>query len=172
MCQVSPLTVAPIHAAFLFDDQIRDALHALKYRGGTALVAPLAPRMAEAWRSNGMQCDLLIPVPLHPKRETQRGYNQAAVLARALGHEIRVSVAERALARTRNTASQTRLNRQERKQNVEAAFICEAPTLVAGRHVTLIDDVATTGATLDACATALLAQGAQRVSAFTLARAP
>lgn len=172
MCQVSPLSVAPIHAAFLFDDQIRDALHALKYRGGTSLVTPLAPRMAEAWRARGMQCDLLVPVPLHPKRETQRGYNQAALLARALGREIRVPIAEQALARTRNTVSQTHLNRQERRQNVDAAFVCEAPTRVAGRHVTLVDDVATTGATLDACAVTLLAQGAQQVSAFTLARAP
>ena len=128
--------------------------------------------MAEAWTRHGMHSDVLIPVPLYPSREAKRGYNQATLLAQALGRQIGVPVAERALSRVRNTVSQTRLKRPERKKNVEAAFVFTSNETLAGKCVTLVDDVATTGATLDACAVVLLAQGIESVSAFTLARAP
>jgi len=171
MCRLSPLNVAPIRSAFLFEGQLRDAIHALKYRGGHTVAPLLAQRMAEAWKQYDMQSDLLVPVPLYPSRELKRGYNQSTLLAQALGHELDVAVAPDVLVRARNTASQTKLNRQDRRKNVEAAFAWTESMDIAGKHVTLVDDVATTGATLDACATVLLAHKAKVVNAFTLARA-
>ncbi len=171
-CQHQPLKVAPIRSAFLFEGALRQAVHALKYRGGRSVVELLALRMAEAWSQNPLPSELLIPIPLHPEREVRRGYNQAALLARALGRCLDLPVASRALVRTRNTASQTQLNRAERRDNVTGAFVVQKGVELAGRRVTLVDDVATTGATLEACAAALWAEGTETVNAFTLARAP
>jgi len=172
VCRTAPLRVAPIRSTFLFKDEIRDVIHALKYRGASDILKPLAGRMAESWHYHNMQSDVLVPVPLHANREAKRGYNQAVLIAKAIGRQVRLPVAGKVLLRVRDTASQTRLNRDERKRNVEAAFTCVTCAPFAGRHVTLVDDVATTGATLDACAEVLLACDAQSVNAFTLARAP
>lgn len=170
VCQKTPLHVAPIRSAFLFGGQIQEAIHALKYRAAADVVTPLARRMAEAWRAYGMHSDLLAPVPLYPPREIRRSYNQSALLAQALG--VQLGIPNRnVLARVRNTASQTKLKRDQRRENVKEAFICLPDAAVAGKCITLIDDVATTGATLEACALALLSQGARTVNAFTLARA-
>jgi ComF family protein len=172
VCLAAPLQVSPIRAAFLFEGDIRDVIHALKYRGASDILTPLAGRMAESWHHHHMQSDVLVPVPLHTKREAKRGYNQAVLVAKAIGRQVGVPVANEALVRVRDTASQTRLNRDERKRNVDAAFSCLTCAPFAAKRVTLVDDVATTGATLNACATVLLACGAQTVNAFTLARAP
>ena len=172
VCRAAPLRVVPIRSVFLFKDEIRDVIHALKYRGAGDILKPLAGRIAESWRYHTMQSDVLVPVPLHANREDKRGYNQATLVAKALGREVGLPVAGGALVRVRDTTSQTRLNRDERKRNVETAFACVTCAPFTGRRVTLVDDVATTGATLDACAAELLACGAQSVNAFTLARAP
>jgi len=171
-CRTSALRVAPIRAAFPFDeDAVRTAIHALKYRRATGIVVPLARQMAEAWRFHRFQSDLLVPVPLHPLRELKRGYNQSELLASALGEQVRIPTALHALQRVRETKSQTKLKRHQRRENVEAAFDCSPGADFSGQVVTLVDDVATTGATLDACAAVLLAHGASTVNAFTLARA-
>jgi len=170
-CRTSPLRAAPITSVFLFQDAIRDAIHVLKYRGGVQVVDPLSRRMAEAWRCWGLSSDLLVPVPLFSDREARRGYNQSILLARALSTRVEVPIDETILFRTRATASQTHLGRQERWDNVRDAFACSDARDLSGLRITLLDDVATTGATLDACAVALIAQGARAVSAFTLAHA-
>ena len=172
VCRTAPLRVSPIRAAFLFQGEIRDVIHALKYRGARDILKPLAGRMAERWHYHNMQSDVLVPVPLHANREAKRGYNQAVLVAKAVGRQVGLPVLGGALLRVRDTASQTRLNRDERKQNVDAAFTCVTCAPFVGKRITLVDDVATTGATLDACAATLLACGAQGVNAFTLARAP
>jgi predicted amidophosphoribosyltransferase len=92
VCRKTPLQVNPIRSVFIFDSPIREALHALKYRGGGSVVTTLAARMDEAWRRQGMESDLLLPVPLHPSREVKRGYNQATLLALALGKQVDVPV--------------------------------------------------------------------------------
>lgn len=172
VCRESPLQVAPIRSTFLFQAEIRDVMHALKYRGGHQVIRSLTPRMVEAWQRAEFVTDLLVPVPLHPRREAKRGYNQANLLACALGEALDVPVASRLLRRTRATVSQTKLNRKQRRENVSGAFTYPDDILLDDMHLTLVDDVATTGATLEACADVLLAHGAERVSAFTLARAP
>ena len=161
-CLATPLNIAPIRSVYLYDGPVRDAIHAYKFRGAKSLCVLLAQQMAQAWISYMIQSDILIPVPLHPKREQQRGYNQAALLARELGCVLNVPVAEDELVRTRNTMSQTHLSREERLKNVAGAFACLIKDRFAGKRVTLIDDV---------CALALVVNGADKVGAFTLARA-
>jgi ComF family protein len=170
-CQTTPLSVAPVRSALLFEGAVRDAIHALKYRGAEHIADVLAVKMADAWRYYDMMGDLLVPVPLHPEREAQRGYNQAKLLARALAPKIARPLADDTLYRVRPTRSQAHLDRKERWKNVADAFTCPDAVDLSGLSVVLIDDVATTGATLDACAVALLTRGAKQVSALTLAHA-
>jgi ComF family protein len=116
----------------------------------------------------------LVPVPLARTRERERGFNQSALLARALGARWGLPVHERAVERTRVTASQTRLTPGERRGNVSGAFRVApgAGAALRGAHVVLVDDVVTTGATMNACAAALCAGGVRIVSYLTFARAP
>ncbi|MDF1516061.1 MAG: ComF family protein, partial [Anaerolineae bacterium] len=171
ICLAMPMTIAPIRSAHLYEGPIRDAIHALKFRGATPLSTLLAQQMAQAWRNYHLHSDVLIPVPLHPKREAQRGYNQSVLLAKVLGQVLNVPVVQDELERKRDTASQTHLNREERLKNVAGAFACKTKNRFTGMQITLIDDVTTTGATLQASARALMAYGADKVGALTLARA-
>jgi len=114
--------------------------------------------------------DVVVPVPLHAARLRERGYNQAALLAREMAHRVGLAVDEHTLTRQRATAPQVELDAEQRKENVHDAFLCTSSVL-AGRHVLLVDDVCTTGSTLEACAVALQKGGACDVWALTLARA-
>src|SRR5439155_20729340 len=115
---------------------------------------------------------VLVPVPLHPARLRARGFNQALLLARALGRRLDLPVAPRVLVRRRATRAQPGLDAVERRRNLREAFRVRAPGTVAGRRVELVDDVLSTGAPADACARALLAAGAVRVDVYTVGRAP
>ncbi|MBN1261036.1 MAG: ComF family protein [Anaerolineae bacterium] len=159
-------------AVFLYKEPIRGAIHALKYRGGRQVAAALGQTMAASWLGYAMEADLLAPVPLYPGREARRGYNQATLLARELGKHLGIPMAPHVLYRVRNTLSQTKLSREQRRTNVVNAFVCAEGLDLTGCRVVLIDDVMTTGATLQACAGVLLNVGAEAVNAFTLARAP
>jgi ComF family protein len=145
-------------------------VHKFKYKGVTALAKPLGRLMTEYWSGHPIAVDVLVPVPLHKKRLRERGFNQAALLARQLSEQVELAVDEQTLVRQRATASQIHLDPEERKRNVYDAFRC-ATSALAGRRVLLIDDVYTTGATLEACAVALEESGTQCVQALTLARA-
>jgi len=145
-------------------------MHHLKYRGRTVLAEPLGGMMAAYWTQHPTPTDVVVPVPLHAARLRQRGYNQAALLAREMARQAGLALDERTLVRRRATASQVDLTAEQRKENVRAAFQCVGPAL-AGQRVLLIDDVCTTGSTLDACAVALQEGGASSVHALTLARA-
>jgi ComF family protein len=150
-------------------------VHALKYDGWEAVADGMAARMARlAWpRDVVEERAALVPVPLAASRERERGYNQSALIARALGRRWRVRVREDALVRTRATLSQTRLTPDERSRNVAKAFCVPDPASahLRGAHVILVDDVVTTAATLNACAAALLDGGARIVSYVTFGRA-
>jgi ComF family protein len=126
--------------------------------------------MTTYWQQHPMAVDVIVPVPLHAARFRERGYNQAALLAHELARYTGLTVDEQTLVRKRATAPQTKLDAKQQKENVHAAFSCSGDTL-AGKRVLLIDDVCTTGATLEACAIALLESGAHSVQALTLARA-
>ncbi|MCX7680368.1 MAG: ComF family protein [Anaerolineae bacterium] len=153
-----------------FEGVVREAIHHLKYRGCAELAEPLGRVMADYLKEHLMPADVVVPVPLHITRLRERGYNQAALLAHAMARYSSLAVEERALIRERATASQVGLSAEERRLNVKGAFRCIG-TGVGGKRVLLIDDVCTTGATLEACAVALYEAGARSVQALTLARA-
>ena len=150
---------------------LRRAIHALKYGGEQRLARPLGRLVAERWRIAGRGGQLLVPVPIHRDRRRERGYDQAELVARAVGRTLGLPVVG-AIERRRATARQFALDRTERRGNVEGAFGVPAPhaAAVADRWVVLVDDVVTTGATLSACAAALRASGALAVSAVAIAR--
>jgi len=152
-----------------FTGVTRRALHALKYDGERRLAPPLGAAVARRWARAAVAGDVLVPVPASPDRVRERGYDQAALIAAEAGRRLRVPVAQ-ALERTRATTAQFDLDRAARAANLGGVFQVRAPGGVAGRWVVLIDDVVTTGATLAACASALLEGGATAVSAVTVAR--
>jgi competence protein ComFC len=113
----------------------------------------------------------IVPVPLHPEREKQRGFNQAAVLAVALSKLANLPLAEGALVRTRHTdRHRAGMDAQARRESVAQVFAVAQPRIIAGEHVLLVDDVFTTGSTVSACARVLLEAGAEQVSVLTIAR--
>jgi len=169
-CRKSPPRLDAIRSPLLFEGPLRVAVHRLKYRHAWELAEPLADLLAVYWHAHPLPVDIIVPVPLHPSRLRKRGYNQAALLARAFGARVGLAVDEQALQRVRATASQMRLSAHDRRRNVEGAFCCSNGR-VKGHSVLLIDDVCTTGATLEACADALRSGGAEAVSALTLGRA-
>jgi ComF family protein len=150
-------------------------VHALKYHGWSSIARGMAARMATlSWpRDVVEERAALVPVPLSASRERERGFNQSTLLAEALAERWGIPVWATALERTRTAASQTRLTPMDRLRNVAGAFAPGdgARNLLRGAHVVLVDDVVTTGATLTACAAALLAGGARIVSCVTFGRA-
>ena len=154
----------------VFEGPIRNALHALKYRRNMALGEALAKHLAGFVGTLGWPVNVVVPVPLGKGRKKERGYNQVGLVAMPLAAVNHWSYSPRALVRTRETRSQVGLTIAQRKENVLGAFLGD-DTLVSGTNVLLMDDVATTGATLSAGAVALMNAGARSVYALTLARA-
>jgi ComF family protein len=169
-CRTSPLQIECIRSVAYFEGVLREAVHRLKYRGVTALADPLGGLMAGCWTQHPMPADVVVPVPLHAARLRERGYNQAALLAREVARRVGLAVDEKTLVRRRATIPQVELSASQRKENVRNAFLCCGNSL-SGKQVLLVDDVCTTGATLEACAVALYEGGARGVRALTLARA-
>jgi ComF family protein len=148
-----------------YEGSLKAIVHALKYDGRRSLAPDLARRLALCGSDIVAGADVAVPVPLHRSKQRSRGFNQADDLARGLPLPL-----VRALARLRRTPSQTDLPEPERHANVRGAFSIKRGVSVAGAIVVLVDDVSTTGATLDACAQALLEGGAREVRALTVAR--
>ena len=166
-----PLPLLQLEWCAPFSGPVRSALHALKYGGERRIVGPLADCMAARWHEVGRGGNVLVPVPVHAERRARRGYDQACLLAAAAGEWLDLPVVE-VLARTRATLPQFELDHARREANVAGAFsvLPGREDAIRGRWPVLVDDVATTGATLVACATALLDAGAIGVSALTVAR--
>jgi len=160
-------------AALRYGDLAREAIHAFKFGGRRTLADPLGDLLAGLGLSAlpGAAPDVLVPVPLHPRRARERGYNQALLLARRLERAWGVPVAADALRRAVATQPQADLDAAARRRNVRNAFAVRYPGLVAGRHVVLVDDVLTTGATAGECAMSLSRAGAATVGVVTVARA-
>ncbi len=169
-CPVFQPVIDGIRSPFRFEAVIRSAVHELKYHNLRALATPLARIMADYLIANPLPCDIIIPVPLHHKRLRERGYNQSGLLAKELGSLTGFPIETNCLIRHRHTPPQAMTTSlTERHNNLVNAFTCKNNS-AEGKKVLLIDDVATSGATMDACASALKAAGAISVWGLTLAR--
>ncbi len=156
-----------VRAAWVYDERAALVVHALKYDGRVRLAGSLGAELARA-AAPATGVDLVTEVPLHATRRRERGYNQSALLAESLADRIGVPRLADVLERARPTAAQARLSVERRRRNVAGAFRARRPEWLEGRRVVIVDDVVTTGATLEACLAALAAAGA-RASAVTLA---
>jgi ComF family protein len=177
LCRAQPPPWRRARAAFTYDDGSKALVLRFKHADRTEGAPAFARWMAQAGGDLLAEADLLVPVPLHRWRLFLRRYNQAALLALALGRYGGVAVAADTLVRRRRTPSQGTFDhagrgRAGRLRNVRGAFALARPTAVAGRRVLLIDDVLTSGATAGECARVLLAGGAAAVDVLTLARVP
>jgi ComF family protein len=168
-CRVEPPAWDWARAAADYAGVVREAIHAFKFEGKRALARPLAALIVEQW-GPAIAADVaaLVPVPLARARERERGFNQAGLLAERLAAALGRPRRPGWLARVRPTGPQSDLGAAERRANVRGAFA--ADPAVAGRHVIVVDDVLTTGATAAECARALRAAGAARVGVLTVAR--
>jgi ComF family protein len=169
----------PFHmarAAFAYDRSLVDVIHCFKYRGKTRLARPLGiflwRTFCRYWRDEPV--DLILPVPLHRQRLRGRGFNQSELLLREWKEHAHAAMvpplAAGVLVRARTAVSQAGLSRRERESNIRGVFAVRHPQKVRGRHVLLVDDVITTGATAGECARELLSNGAARVDVLALAR--
>jgi competence protein ComFC len=169
-CRASLPAFTALRAWAVFEGPLRQALHRLKYAGDIALGDVLAQPLIQTYQQLAWPVDLAVPVPIGRARRRQRGYNQAALLAWPVALNSGLIYRSRALTKVRDTPSQVGLNPSQRYENVAGAYQAHA-ALVSGKSVLLVDDVTTSGATMQACSTALLAAGARQVYGLTLARA-
>lgn len=172
-CQENPQQLDGLLAYAFHGGPLREAIHQFKYEDLRSLAGPLGRLMGEGWTALAPQdlaIDAIVPVPLHPARQRQRGYNQAALLAHSVGARLQHPVIDDVLVRTKATTPQVGLGVLERQANVQDAFRCSGDGL-SGKQVILIDDVCTTGSTLQSACAALREAGTLSVWAYTLARA-
>jgi len=170
VCRQRQPQIDGIRSPFCFDGVMRQAIHQLKYKNLKALSPHLAGLLAEYLDANPMPGDIIIPVPLHPAKLRERGYNQSELLAQELSKIVKLPVLGKGLVRSKNTPPQVKAkNVEERRENVTGAFTCQVST-VKGKAVILIDDVCTSGATMEACAAALKNHDVASVWGLTLAR--
>lgn len=173
-CQIRRLHLSGLRIMAIYEEPLRQCIHELKYGGNRRLAEPLGELLALGYHAHGLRVDMLAAVPLHSTRESERGYNHAHLLAGVCARRTGVPLRSEILIRRRATSAQVGLGIMERRQNVAGAFVC-APGLATGalrgRTILIIDDVCTTGATLEACAEPLFAAGAAAVHGLVLARA-
>lgn len=170
VCRQRQTEIDGIRSPFRFAEVIREAIHQLKYRNLKAISPCLAGLLADYLQSSPLPGQALVPVPLHPRRLRERGYNQSSLLARELGKLINLPVIEDCLVRVKEAQPQVRTATvEDRRKNVTDAFKCQNGK-VRGKQIILIDDVCTSGATLESCASALKSEGVTSVWGLTLAR--
>ncbi len=169
-CEASRPAFTALRSYTVFNGAMREAIHRLKYRSDVGLGEALARPMINSLRKLNWPLDIITSVPLGLVRFEERGYNQATLLARPIALCLHLPFAAKLLIRTRETRSQVGLTVMERQENMVDAFRVRGKS-VRGKNILVVDDVATSGATFNACAQALLAGGAANVYGFSLARA-
>ena len=170
-CQQQPPFFSKARAVIRYNEFSAPLIHASKYRGQTAGRQTFVTLMRQAPAVRDlMRPDLIIPVPLHIKRLRERGFNQALLLARSFYPDMKKRIMPQLLIRNRWTTPQTNLNGSARRKNLAGAFLAPNPAMIRAKKIILIDDVFTTGTTLNECARVLRRHGAREVEALTLAR--
>lgn len=168
-CRDLGVAFSAIRSWAVFSEPLQSAIHQLKYRQDRGLGSVLAQPLIDLLEHYHWKIDLILPVPLDNARRRERGYNQAALLARPISWQTGIPYSEAALIREKVTRQQVGLSVSERAENMAGAFRADKKG-VYGKIVLVIDDVVTTGATLNACAAALINAGAAQVYGITLAR--
>jgi ComF family protein len=153
--------------------KVQNVLHYLKYKNHEELGIVLGSMHAEQLSKSELfkEVDLVIPVPLHPNKFKKRGYNQAALLAKGYSQVLNAMLDEQTLIRVEDTSTQTRKNRYERYENMNEMFKCMDVQMLSGKNILLIDDVITTGSTIESCASELLKAGCNKVYVASIALA-
>ena len=169
-CQAAPPAWDHLRSLARYGGALRHAIHALKYRRDLGLGEVLSRSLLQLYRSLAWQADMAVPVPLDLARMRERGYNQISLLTIPLALASELLYRPKALNKVKETPRQVTLNGHHRRSNLAGAFEAD-PQLVKGKTILLIDDVVTTGTTLQACSQALRTAGARQVFALTLARA-
>jgi ComF family protein len=161
-----PENIDEIYAVYLFDDLFQKIVHALKYQGTESIGIEIGKRMSNFINPSLLSEDksVLIPIPLHPIKHRERGYNQSELIAIGLSESTNIPINTKVIKRVKNTKTQTKLSAEERKQNMENAFtICKNFNLKTNKVVILVDDVFTTGATMNSAAMVLRNAGFRKV---------
>ena len=169
-CLQPSFRLQQVRAPLVYHDPAARIIHKMKYDGLFALAKPLARIMALKWPDWDHDPEMIVPIPLHKRRQRRRGFNQSTLLALHLGQQLNIAVDAQAMKRVKHTNPQIGLNPIERLENVRGAFLADSQR-TRNKQILLVDDVYTTGATMSAAADALLASGAATVSAYCLARA-
>jgi len=171
-CQETPLEFDQAWCAFLFNEPMQKLLHIFKYGHKTSLRHFFIDGIMSFTRDYQIhlnEFDLIVPIPLHPTRLRERGYNQSALIADMLAEELNIPVDKRNLQRVRHTPNQARLSQKERWTNVKAAFKIKPHNNFRQKNILLVDDLFTTGATVSQAAKTLKAAGAAKVNVLTIA---
>ncbi len=169
-CLRHPPSFDMIRAVAYYEDPVRNLLHRLKYSNDTTTTQPLLEIARGFDLSPFRTCEVILPVPLHKKRLKKRGLNHALILARLFFHDEKGKIYSNVLIRSRPTPSQTELDKIGRRRNVSGAFCVEHAEIIKNKKVCVVDDVYTTGATLNECARTLKQAGANQVKGLTMAR--
>ena len=166
-----PVADAASYLYFSKDSLLQHIVHELKYKGNKELGLFIGSKMGEALLQTHRFRDIhaLIPLPLFAARERKRGYNQALVLCQGMATVLQLPIFEKAVRRTASSETQTNKNRIDRWLNMQGKFELQQPEVIAGKHILLVDDVITTGATLEACGQELLTAANTRLSIMTMA---
>lgn len=166
-----PIQHATSLLIFKRENKAQLILHQIKYYGNQELAISMGRQIGLLLEQSGKfdSVDILVPVPLHPRKERKRGYNQSLVLCKGIAQTFPRQISEGNLIRIRHTDSQTHKNRQQRLENMKNVFGVKNPEALKGKHILIIDDVITTGATTEACCTALLNIPDIRISIASLA---
>jgi ComF family protein len=170
LCDDIPATIDAARSAGRYDRWLEASIHQMKYARESARAAHLGSLLAGALVDLPAP-DFVVPVPLHPRRLQQRGYNQSLLLAQALAHESGWIIEESIVSRMVDTLPQVRMRHDERQANVRAAFVINDARLAENAHILIVDDVLTTGATSGEIARMMRGAGARRIDIATVARA-